>query len=95
MIIRVEYSIFRDTGVVVLRSDCEQTWNTRRVFWSSNGRAEDRRKLDICNYYEPHSPLRIDIGAVHKVRHARGGGVREGVAACDRGGGQEHVTSRL
>ena len=36
-------------------------------------------------------------GAVHKVRHARGGeGVQEGVTVCERGeGGQEHVTSCL
>src|SRR6218665_3801250 len=34
------------------------------------------------------------LGAVHKVRHARGGGVREDVTVCERGG-QEHVTSRL
>ena len=27
----------------------------------------------------------VYIGAVHKVRHARGGGVREGVTVCDRG----------
>ena len=32
--------------------------------------------------------------AVHKVRHARGEGVREVVTVCDRGRGQEHVTSR-
>ena len=25
------------------------------------------------------------LGAVHKVRHAREGGVREGVTVCDRG----------
>ena len=25
------------------------------------------------------------IRAVHKVRHAQGGGVREGVRVCDRG----------
>ena len=38
----------------------------------------------------------VSIGAVHKVRHARGGEVvREGVTVCDRGGGQEHVTSCL
>src|SRR6218665_2530909 len=35
-------------------------------------------------------------GRDHKVRHAQGGeGVREGVTVCDRGGGQERVTSRL
>ena len=34
-------------------------------------------------------------GAVHKVRHARGGGVQEGVTVCDRGRGQEHVMSHL
>src|SRR6218665_4156679 len=35
-------------------------------------------------------------GAVHKVRHTRGEGVRVGVTVCDRGeGGQAHVTSRL
>ena len=35
-------------------------------------------------------------GAVHKARHARGGGVREGVTVCDRVREvQEHVTSRL
>src|SRR6218665_1259431 len=34
------------------------------------------------------------MGAVHKVRHARGGGVREGVTVCDRKRRiQEHVTS--
>ena len=33
----------------------------------------------------------IAYGAVHKVRHARGEGVREGVTACDRGGGQARV----
>ena len=27
------------------------------------------------------------IGAVHKVHHARGGGVQEGVTVCDRGEG--------
>jgi len=35
------------------------------------------------------------LGAVHKVRHARGGGVREGVTVCDRGRGKEHVTFHL
>ena len=35
------------------------------------------------------------LGTVHKVRHARGGGVREGATVCARGGGQEHETSRL
>jgi len=34
-------------------------------------------------------------GAVHKVRHAQGEGVREGVTVCDRVGGQERVTSHL
>jgi len=34
-------------------------------------------------------------GAVHKVRHARGEGVREGMTVCDRGGGKKHVTSQL
>ena len=36
-------------------------------------------------------PLVVELvllGAVHKVRHARGGkGVREGVTVCDRGEG--------
>ena len=36
----------------------------------------------------------ITKGAVHKVRHARGEGVREGVKVCDRGGVQEYVTSQ-
>ena len=41
-------------------------------------------------------PVLVHYGAVHKARHARGEGVREGVTVCDRGmGGQEHVTSRL
>ena len=31
--------------------------------------------------------FRIVLWAVHKVRHARGGGVREGVTVCDRGWG--------
>src|SRR6218665_1803206 len=31
--------------------------------------------------------LKTRFGAVHKVRHARGGGVREGVTVCDRGRG--------
>ena len=36
------------------------------------------------------------LGAVHKVRHARGEeGVWEGVTVCDRGRVQEQVTSRL
>jgi len=36
------------------------------------------------------------VGAVHKVRHARGEGVREGVTIYDRGSGvQEHVTSHF
>ena len=47
-----------------------------------------------------HSKLRSDfqmvrgdtLGAVHKVRHARGG---EGVPVCDRGWVQEHVTSHF
>src|SRR6218665_822488 len=42
-----------------------------------------------------HTCTRAHIGAVHKVRHARGGGGVRGVTVCDRGGGQEHVTSRL
>src|SRR6218665_2517832 len=29
--------------------------------------------------------LILDFGAVHKVSHARGEGVREGVTVCDRG----------
>ena len=29
----------------------------------------------------------FDLGAVHKVRHALGEGVREGVTVCDRGRG--------
>ena len=38
----------------------------------------------------------VGLGAVHKVRHARGGGVREGVTVCDREEGvQEHVTSHF
>ena len=50
---------------------------------------EFRPSLSVCYNWE-------QFGAVHKVRHARGGeGVREGVTVCDRGGGQEHVTSRL
>src|SRR6218665_820786 len=36
------------------------------------------------------------LGAVHKVRHARGEqGVREGVTFCNRGRGKEDVTSHL
>ena len=35
------------------------------------------------------------LGAVHRVRHARGGGVREGVTVCDRGRVQGHVTSHF
>ena len=36
-------------------------------------------------------PLLSASWAVHKVRHARGGGVREGVTVCDwgRGNGQK------
>jgi len=37
----------------------------------------------------------ILVRAIHKVRHARVGGIREGVTVCDRGGGQEPVTSHL
>ena len=38
----------------------------------------------------------FSLGAVHKVRHARGGEGRGGVTVCDRGsGGKEHVTSHL
>src|SRR6218665_2646779 len=33
------------------------------------------------------SPNNMPYGAVHKVRHARGEGVREGVTVCDRGEG--------
>jgi len=36
----------------------------------------------------------VRAGAVYKERHARGGGVREGVTVCDKGG-QEPVTSHL
>jgi len=36
------------------------------------------------------------LGAVHKLRNARGGRrVRESVTVCDRGGVQEHVTSHF
>src|SRR6218665_125931 len=31
------------------------------------------------------------IGAIHKVRHARGGGVREGVTVCDMGRGSKSM----
>ena len=33
--------------------------------------------------------------AIHKVRHARGEGVREGVTVCDRGKGQKLVMSHF
>ena len=43
-----------------------------------------------------HTLMHTRTGAVHKVRHARGEGVREGVTVCDRGEGvQEHVTSHF
>ena len=32
------------------------------------------------------------LGSVHKLRHARGGGVQEGVPVCDGEGVQEHMT---
>ena len=50
------------------------------------------RALSKQNWYAGGSGVQ---GAVHKVRHARGGG---GPRRCDsltEGGGQEHVTSRL
>src|SRR6218665_337598 len=34
-------------------------------------------------------------GIDHRVCHARGGRVREGVTVCDKGRGQDHVTSHL
>ena len=54
---------------------------------------ETVRSLNRSWIYDTYFSL---YGAVHKVRHARGGrGVREGVTVCDRGGVQEHVTSHF
>ena len=59
---------------------------------SVNGWPNSTVKLDEGPW--PDSPwIRLlahsihTYGAVHKVRHARGGGVREGVTVCDRGRG--------
>ena len=42
------------------------------------------------------SAFAILLRDVHKVRHARGVGVREGVTVCDREEGvQEHATSHF
>ena len=55
-----------------------------------------------CNYLIYGSNRHVDelvllatFGAINKVHYARGGWVREGVTVCDRGGVQEHVTSRF
>jgi len=37
---------------------------------------------------ENNVPL-LSSGDVHEVRHAREGGVREGLTVCDRGGDQD------
>jgi len=53
-------------------------------------------KVDACDVKKKDNSKNASSGAVHKVRHARGGG---GPRRCDslwqRGGGKEHVTSHL
>ena len=62
-----------------------ETWrpfeNGRRILYSRIiGLAPIRQ-------HESYTQAWVNLGAVHKVRHARGEGVREDVTVCDRGKG--------
>ena len=68
---------------------CKKNWNTQNLEHSKSDKSfKSKNRLTLAYHWSWK-------GAVHKVRHDLGGGVREGVTVCDRKRVQEHETSHF